>query len=72
MSPTTSPTGHYDDSLVVVGAGIAGLATALSLAPAPVTVVTKAPLEMEASTGWAQGGIAAALGPPPLLFSRLA
>ena len=63
MSPTASPTGHRDDGVVVVGAGIAGLATALSLAPAPVTVVTQAPLETEASTGWAQGGIAAALGP---------
>jgi L-aspartate oxidase len=52
-----------EDRVVVVGAGIAGLATALSLAPAPVTVVTQAKLAMEASTAWAQGGIAAALGP---------
>ena len=52
-----------EDRVIVVGGGIAGLATALSLAPVPVTVVTQAGLGMEASTCWAQGGIAAALGP---------
>jgi L-aspartate oxidase len=52
-----------EDRVVVVGGGIAGLATALSLAPAPVTVVTTAALGTEAATCWAQGGIAAALGP---------
>jgi L-aspartate oxidase len=52
-----------EDRVIVVGGGIAGLATALSLAPAPVTLVTRAPLSTEASTCWAQGGIAAALGP---------
>ncbi|HJY40890.1 MAG TPA: L-aspartate oxidase [Steroidobacteraceae bacterium] len=48
--------------VVVVGGGIAGLATALKLAPLPVTVLVKAPLGTEASTPWAQGGIAAAIG----------
>jgi L-aspartate oxidase len=52
-----------EDRIIVVGGGIAGLATALSLAPAPVTLVTRAGLGTEASTCWAQGGIAAALGP---------
>jgi L-aspartate oxidase len=51
-----------EDRVVVGGAGIAGLATALSLARAPVTLATQAGLRKEASTCWAQGGIAAALG----------
>jgi L-aspartate oxidase len=50
------------DRIIVVGAGIAGLATALRLAPRPVTVVTAAPLGFGTATGWAQGGIAAAMG----------
>lgn len=48
--------------VVIVGAGIAGLTTALSLAPRPVLVLTKAPLGAEGSTVLAQGGMAAALG----------
>ncbi len=51
------------DRVVVVGAGVAGLATALRLAPLPVTLVTAAPLGEETATAWAQGGIAAAIGP---------
>ncbi|GJD73318.1 L-aspartate oxidase [Methylobacterium goesingense] len=50
------------DRIVVVGAGIAGLATALRLAPRPVTLVTAAPLGTGTATGWAQGGIAASMG----------
>jgi len=49
--------------VVVVGAGVAGLATALALAPLPVLLLAKGRLGLEAATGWAQGGIAAALGP---------
>ena len=48
--------------IVVVGAGLAGLFTALRLAPLPVTVVAAAPLGEGASSVWAQGGIAAAVG----------
>ncbi|HEY1888498.1 MAG TPA: L-aspartate oxidase [Roseiarcus sp.] len=48
---------------VIVGAGVAGLMTALELAPRPVAVLSKAPLGGEGSTLWAQGGMAAALGP---------
>ncbi len=48
---------------VIVGGGIAGLLTALRLVPLPVVVLTKAQLETEASSAWAQGGIAAAIGP---------
>ena len=51
-----------EQRVVVVGAGIAGLATALRLAPLPVTLLVKAPLGTQASTPWAQGGIAAAMG----------
>ncbi|HWJ72358.1 MAG TPA: L-aspartate oxidase [Kaistia sp.] len=47
---------------VIVGAGLAGLATALFLAPQPVVLVTKAPLGGEASSPWAQGGMAASMG----------
>ncbi len=48
--------------VVIVGAGLAGLFTALKLAPLPVTVVAAAPLGQGASSMWAQGGIAAAIG----------
>ncbi len=50
------------DRVVVVGGGVAGLATALRLAPRPVTLVSAEPLGLGTATGWAQGGIAAALG----------
>jgi L-aspartate oxidase len=46
---------------LVVGAGLAGLFTALKLAPMPVTVLSPAPLGQGASSAWAQGGVAAAL-----------
>src|SRR4029079_18446557 len=36
---------------------------ALKLAPRPVTVLAAAPLGKGASSAWAQGGIAAAIGP---------
>ncbi len=48
---------------VIVGAGLAGLACALSLTPMPVLVLTKTRLGDGCSSVWAQGGIAAALGP---------
>lgn len=48
--------------IVIVGAGLAGLFTALRLAPLPVTVVAAAPLGEGASSVWAQGGVAAAVG----------
>jgi L-aspartate oxidase len=47
---------------VIIGGGMAGLMTALRLAPLPVVVLTKTPLGTEASSGWAQGGVAAAIG----------
>ena len=48
--------------IVIVGGGLAGLFCALKLAPRPVTVISAAPLGRGASTAWAQGGIAAAVG----------
>lgn len=51
-----------DARVVIVGGGIAGMATALQLAPLPVTLLNAGPLLSEAATALAQGGIAAALG----------
>jgi L-aspartate oxidase len=48
--------------VVIVGAGLAGLFTALKLAPMHVTVLAAAPLGEGASSNWAQAGIAAAVG----------
>jgi L-aspartate oxidase len=48
--------------VLVVGGGLAGLFTALRLAPLPVTILSPRPLGEGASSAWAQGGIAAAIG----------
>lgn len=47
--------------VLIVGAGLAGLFTALKLAPRAVTVLAAAPIGDGASSAWAQGGIAAAV-----------
>ncbi|WP_192253343.1 L-aspartate oxidase [Mesorhizobium silamurunense] len=47
---------------VIIGAGIAGLMTALQLAPEPVLLLSRSPLGADASSMWAQGGLAASLG----------
>jgi len=49
--------------VVVVGSGVAGLSAALALAPLPVLLLTSAALGAQAATPWAQGGLAAAVGP---------
>lgn len=59
--------GIYDNTLnadgaLIVGAGLAGLFCALKLAPRPVTVLSPKPLGLGASSAWAQGGVAAAVG----------
>jgi L-aspartate oxidase len=51
------------DGALILGGGIAGLFTALKLAPMPVTVLTGARAGVSGSSAWAQGGIAAAMGP---------
>jgi L-aspartate oxidase len=50
-------------SAIIIGGGIAGLTAALKLAPHPVILLLNAPLGSGASTGWAQGGISAAMAP---------
>ncbi len=52
-----------NDAPVVIGAGLAGLMGALHMAPNPVVVLSPAPLGCEASSAWAQGGVAASVGP---------
>lgn len=47
---------------VIAGSGLAGLITALRLSPRPCVLLSAAPLATEASSVWAQGGIAAAVG----------
>jgi L-aspartate oxidase len=59
-------------SAIIIGGGLAGLTAALSLAPKPVILLTKAPLGLEASSSLAQGGIAASLGPDDDLALHLA
>lgn len=51
-----------EDRPVIIGGGIAGLLIALHLAPEPVLLLSRAPLGTEASSAWAQGGLAAAMG----------
>ena len=51
------------DDVLIVGAGLAGLLTALHLAPRPVTILTAGALGTLSSSAWAQGGVAAAVGP---------
>ena len=58
--------------MVVVGSGLAGLSAALRVsAHRDVVVVTKGTLG-EGSTSWAQGGIAAALGPGDTVHAHAA
>ncbi len=53
---------HDTSSVLVIGGGLAGLSTALALAPLPVIVLNPASPGRDAASGWAQGGIAAAIG----------
>ncbi|MEM9617279.1 MAG: L-aspartate oxidase [Pseudomonadota bacterium] len=51
-----------NSDILIIGAGVAGLYTALKLAPRPVTIITARPLGKGGATPWAQGGLAAAIG----------
>ncbi|MFD2052223.1 L-aspartate oxidase [Mesorhizobium calcicola] len=53
---------HLAGRPVIIGGGIAGLMTALHLAPEPVLLLSRTPLGADASSAWAQGGLAASLG----------
>ena len=55
-------TQHWRTNVAVVGSGVAGLACALALAPAPVLLLTKTAAAQGGSSLYAQGGIAAAVG----------
>ncbi len=50
------------DGALILGAGIAGLFTALKLAPFPALVLAGSRPGQSGSSAWAQGGIAAAVG----------
>lgn len=52
-----------NDRVLIIGAGLAGLFLALRLAPRPCTLVSSTYLGQATSSAWAQGGLAAALGP---------
>ena len=49
------------DGALILGAGIAGLFTALKLAPLPCLVLAGSQPGASGSSAWAQGGIAAAM-----------
>jgi L-aspartate oxidase len=61
-------TRHIDNVIeckgaLILGAGVAGLFTALKLAPFPSLILAGARPGVSGSSAWAQGGIAAAVGP---------
>jgi L-aspartate oxidase len=51
------------DGVLVIGAGLAGLAAALAAAPRRALVLTPSALSGVSASAWAQGGVAAALSP---------
>ena len=60
---TSARTEVIADGPVIVGGGLAGLSCAIELAPARCIVLSAGALSTGTSTGWAQGGVAAAVGP---------
>jgi L-aspartate oxidase len=62
MTDDTIATVVQADCPVIVGAGLAGLTIAIELAPLPCVVLSAGAVSTGTSTGWAQGGMAAAVG----------
>lgn len=52
---------RFAGHIAVVGSGLAGMITALTLAPQPVVLLTRAALGAESSSTWAQGALLQAL-----------
>ena len=68
-----APQGGEDTvDVLIIGAGLAGLFLALSLAPRRCTIVSPTPIGTAASSAWAQGGLAAALAPNDTAMSHAA
>ena len=60
---TTAPDSVFNSGgTLIVGAGLGGLFTALKMAPTPCVVLSPEVLGTGASSSWAQGGVAAAIG----------
>lgn len=60
-SNALSAAARRGEAVVIVGAGLAGLFTAIKLSPHPVVLISPSPLGSGTSSAWAQGGIAAAI-----------
>ncbi|MFZ1412904.1 MAG: FAD-binding protein, partial [Micropruina sp.] len=61
-TPTSAATVIVADGPVIIGAGLAGLSCAIELAPLRCIVLSAGAISTGTSTGWAQGGMAAAVG----------
>ncbi len=57
------PMTHSQDTVIVIGAGIAGLVAALSFKGLRVDIYANAPMGQGTASNWSQGGVAAAIGP---------
>jgi L-aspartate oxidase len=63
--------GGHDYDILILGGGAAGLATALEAPPRAHIAILAKSAAGEGSTAWAQGGIAAAIGPEDSVDSHI-